>query len=438
MATIMALTGHQTYTAPVPAPAPISQNLGATFTVDTPVALFATSLASPITSASNSMTLVSGLTGDGTTLASSTYSFIIDEGQSDQEFVRADCTNTACTNMARGLSLVDGSTTIASLAQPHRRGQSVKITDAPLLLVITKIINGGSGFPNVISYASPVAISTSSNQIPYAQWIANSYVDKFTAQSILGTKTFGSTTTFTATSTYSSASVVLGYDPTNTNDAATKHYVDTIAIAGAPNASTVTKGISTLSVAPVSPTSPIAVGDNDPRLAGFVTQLSTTTTFTLSTTTLNLSTTTLSSKNTLTIQFHASSTAIDTIHGTIPQLQFNSDATAKYSWASDQGNGSYGNSPSTNSIALDGNGAGTGGNTYISITVDNTPGLIHNGYFSFTQSAYANRQDITGSNAWVRGTFTWASSTPITSVSIGTASTTQVLSTGTYLVVTGY
>lgn len=52
-----------------------------------------------------------------------------------------------------------------------------------------------------------------------------------------------------------------------TDFATYKKYIDGIAIAGAPNAAVATKGISTLSTAPVSPTSPIAVGDNDPRIA---------------------------------------------------------------------------------------------------------------------------------------------------------------------------
>lgn len=55
-------------------------------------------------------------------------------------------------------------------------------------------------------------------------------------------------------------------DPTSAQDAATKAYADALAIAGAPDASTTVKGISKMSVAPASATSPISVGDNDPRL----------------------------------------------------------------------------------------------------------------------------------------------------------------------------
>lgn len=145
--------------APITIPA-VTQTLGAANTIETPVALFQTSLATAITSSASSMTLASGLTKDGTTLASSTYSFIIDEGTAIQEFVKADCTNTACTNMVRGLSVVSGTTTIPTLQQAHRRGATVKITDAPLLLRITNLLNGGEKFSNPIQYSTSLSTTT--------------------------------------------------------------------------------------------------------------------------------------------------------------------------------------------------------------------------------------------------------------------------------------
>lgn len=54
--------------------------------------------------------------------------------------------------------------------------------------------------------------------------------------------------------------------PTTDLQIATKKYVDDVAIAGAPDASTTTKGVTKLSVAPVSPTNPIAAGTNDTRI----------------------------------------------------------------------------------------------------------------------------------------------------------------------------
>lgn len=146
-------------------------SLGATNAIETPVALFSTSLANSITAAATTMTLVSATTKDGTTLASSTYSFIIDEGTASEEFVKADCTATACTNMERGLSVVTGTTTVAGLAKTHRRAASVKITDAPILLNLTRIINGIGTLPNKISYTTAPTF-TSGNDI-----VTKTYVD---------------------------------------------------------------------------------------------------------------------------------------------------------------------------------------------------------------------------------------------------------------------
>lgn len=56
--------------------------------------------------------------------------------------------------------------------------------------------------------------------------------------------------------------------PTGDSDIATKKYVDDTAASGAADADETTKGITMLSVAPVS--DPVAVGDNDPRVAPFV------------------------------------------------------------------------------------------------------------------------------------------------------------------------
>src|SRR5690606_12704785 len=56
--------------------------------------------------------------------------------------------------------------------------------------------------------------------------------------------------------------------PTSDSDIATKKYVDDTAASGAADADETTKGITMLSVAPVS--DPVAVGDNDPRVSPFV------------------------------------------------------------------------------------------------------------------------------------------------------------------------
>lgn len=184
---LLSLSGYSI--TPLSAPTPVQ--LGSTNAIETPIALFQTSLANSITSSASTMTLVSATTLDGTTLASSTYSFIIDEGTASQEFVKADCTSTACTNMDRGLSSITGTTTVAGLAKSHRRGATVKITDAPILLNLSRIISGIGTFPSLLKYTSGTACSgTSAN-----------------------------------------------------NTLCDKAYVDGVAISGAPNANETTKGI---------------------------------------------------------------------------------------------------------------------------------------------------------------------------------------------------
>lgn len=126
----------------------------ATNAFESPVALFETSLDSKISTSATSMTLVNGTTKDGSALASSTYSFIIDEGSTSEEFVIADCTSTACTNMQRGLSVITGTTTVTSLQKEHRRGASVKMTDGPFLVKLGRVINGIMTLPSILSYTT--------------------------------------------------------------------------------------------------------------------------------------------------------------------------------------------------------------------------------------------------------------------------------------------
>lgn len=136
-------------------------SLGATNKIPDLKALYEDSLASKISSSATSFTLTRG-TSSGTALASSTYPFIIDEGTANEEFVLADCTGTACTNVTRGISLTTGTTTVASLQKAHGRGASVKITDGPILLILNRILQGVDTFPNLLAYQSGTACNSSS------------------------------------------------------------------------------------------------------------------------------------------------------------------------------------------------------------------------------------------------------------------------------------
>lgn len=157
--------------------------VGASLEIPTVVALFETTLVSKISSSATSLTLTSATDKNGNTLASSTYGFILDEGSANEEFVLCDCTGTACTNCTRGLSVTTGTTTVTALKHEHRRGASVKMTDAPLLLILTRIINGIGTFPNILSYTAHPTFSATT-QIVDKSYVDNVGAGGFTAANV--------------------------------------------------------------------------------------------------------------------------------------------------------------------------------------------------------------------------------------------------------------
>lgn len=222
---------------------PIDTAVGST--IPTPVAQFQTSLASSIGANDTSMTLVSATDKSGTSLASSTYGFIIDEGTGSDEFVLANCTGTACTGMTRGISVTTGTTSVASLKKAHRRGASVKITDAPLLLILARINSGLDGFPNKLKYDTTPTL-TSAGDIAYKDYVdtagasSTNYANS-TFIKLAGSQTVTSTNTWSNTQTFSTSPVIPS--PTNGTDAANKAYIDAAAIAGGVIANNTTTGI---------------------------------------------------------------------------------------------------------------------------------------------------------------------------------------------------
>lgn len=188
-------------------PTPIVQPLGAS--IPTPVASFTTSLASKITSTDTSMALVSTSTDDGTTLVNgSIYGFVIDVGTSDEEYVLGTASSSNIVSMTRGVSVVTGNTSVASLKKDHRRGASIKITDAPVLLVLARIMNGDETLPNILKYDTPKTFTASSSLVD------KNYVDNVAVaggavatESVAGLSILGSQSqlsTGTATSSYNS------------------------------------------------------------------------------------------------------------------------------------------------------------------------------------------------------------------------------------------
>jgi len=114
-------------------------------------ALYEDSLQSKITSSATSMTLIRGTDKQDRDL-SGTYGFVIDEGNTIEEFVICDASGTALTNCLRGIDVEDGETEVADSQEEHRRGASVKISNFPQLAIISRVINGDENFPNLLVY----------------------------------------------------------------------------------------------------------------------------------------------------------------------------------------------------------------------------------------------------------------------------------------------
>lgn len=132
------------------------ETLGAT--IPKAVALFETTLASKISSTATSMTMTSGTDKSGDSL-SGYICYIIDEGTASEEFVCGTTSGTAVSSMIRGIDPIDGDEEVSSLKKSHRRGASIKVSDYPVIGVITRIINGDETFPNKLTYASQPSLT---------------------------------------------------------------------------------------------------------------------------------------------------------------------------------------------------------------------------------------------------------------------------------------
>lgn len=175
------------------------------------IADFSTTLTSKTAIGATTATLTSGIDSDSIQLPTGVYGFTIDRNNTQKEHFTATLTGSSLTDIktvTRGTGVGT-----SGFVRPHRKGAEIVITDHVAIKRMMNVLDGTTSFDS----ATP-----------------------------------------------------LGYDGAPTistgNQFATKTYVDGVAIAGSPDATTATKGITKMSVAPVSASSPIAVGDNDGRV----------------------------------------------------------------------------------------------------------------------------------------------------------------------------
>ncbi len=211
-------------------------------------AVFDTSLASPITSSDSSMTLSSGTLRDGTTL-SGYACFTIDESTPILEYVCGTANGTSVTSMTRGLSPLSGTTTVAALQFAHRRGADVKISDFPIMGILSRFFQGADTIPVVLTYGSSLTIATSSNQIPTATFVnASANTASSSAFSLLtsSSQTINGIFTFV---TAQRPTLTSDTDTANNTDLVTYGQLSRTAIAGGVNGNEATKGVYQLATA---------------------------------------------------------------------------------------------------------------------------------------------------------------------------------------------
>lgn len=249
-------------------------------------------LAETITSAATTFQLNDILGFDGVALSAAIvgdvmYGSFQDTTGTVLELFKVDTTTIASASITmskRGLQFnEDGTETeVAGNKRLWVKNQTIVNlgTDVPGLLarfvkdVDAQTIGGVKTFTSIP--VLPASDPTTSNQAT-----RKAYVDTFVPQTYLDTdgtlaaNSDSRVATQKATKTYAVAKtgdtmtgalILNTSSPSTALQAASKGYVDSVAIAGSPDASTSTKGISKMSVSPASASNPISVGDNDPRV----------------------------------------------------------------------------------------------------------------------------------------------------------------------------
>ena len=162
---------------------------------------------------------------------------VVDANTPSQENECGTASSTSIINLTRGIDSFSGTTSVNALIFSHRRGADVKVSDYPILTLLTRINNGLDSFPNKLYYVASSSISISNDaDIVDKFYVDGGFVSTSTNQSIGGNKTFTGTITF-------NNPPVSATDPSASNQLANKDYVDGVAIAGAPIATNVVSGI---------------------------------------------------------------------------------------------------------------------------------------------------------------------------------------------------
>lgn len=200
------------------------------------IANFTTSLADKLSKGDTSLTLVSISSKHGD-LVAGYYGITIDEGQSTEEHVIGllNPTTKTLSGLIRDVSVIDGITN-SSTGQDHRKAAEAKITDAPVLIQITRILNGEAKLDpaGVLGYTGQPAAFGDADLVT-KKFVADNYLGVNENDEVAGDLIFTGlldirgTTTFTekiiANGGLESVTPIQAADPVNSNDVATKAFV---------------------------------------------------------------------------------------------------------------------------------------------------------------------------------------------------------------------
>lgn len=229
---------------------------GIAFAASIPVvpSVFETYVASQQGTGDTTLVLASNTLRDGTIL-SGYVCLTVDSNTPTLEYEcgTAATSSLTVTGVTRGIDAVSGTTTVSSLQFAHRRGADVKITDYPVLTLLSRIMNALDSVPNILSYGTSTNFTLASTSIPYTGYVdsvgasSTNYVNSnffrlSASNTASGSNIFSNTNTFSGVTTFS-VPPVSATNPVSGTQVANKQYVDGVAISGAPIATNSLTGI---------------------------------------------------------------------------------------------------------------------------------------------------------------------------------------------------
>lgn len=200
------------------------------------VADLETQLSSAIAVGATSFTIASATDDDGVALPSGLYTFTVDNGSSNKQYLIGSLSGTTVSSVKTVTR--QGTETSGSL-RAHRVGAPVIITDHVSLQRVSDILRGALALDadNPLIYdadptiADDKELATKKYVDDYADNLDSANVKLTGNQTIAGIKSF------------SSFPVTPSSAPSTDYQTANKKYVDDVSVAGAPDASTTVKGI---------------------------------------------------------------------------------------------------------------------------------------------------------------------------------------------------